>query len=274
MEPSELFVLDELPLLPGPESGRGGVAGARRPAFDGPSQGLCRPPPAPTRRHARPILWARLGASPLAVRRSRTALASTRPVAILFGCSFWFSIWNGCAAGRSRWNQFHGGLKPVEFAPGSGSPEGRTVASVSGRSADGVPGAGEVGRYASSGPLPNGLRQEHQGRPNELSRSRLPRSGVVMKTSLRIWWPRSNSSRRTGPFFSPDIPWGGDFAYAVADQLSKRGRRISALLVLDTDAEPYNSGPPPERRGFVERFSTLVSPCRQSRLGGRWRKRY
>ena len=50
---------------------------------------------------------------------------------------------------------------------------------------------------------------------------------------------------------------GGDFAYAVADQLSKRGRRISALLVLDTDAEDYDTGPPPERRGFAQRLSTL-----------------
>ncbi len=50
---------------------------------------------------------------------------------------------------------------------------------------------------------------------------------------------------------------GGDFAYAVADRLSKRGRRISSLLVLDTDAEHYNLGPPPERRGLAQRFSTL-----------------
>jgi hypothetical protein len=28
--------------------------------------------------------------------------------------------------------------------------------------------------------------------------------------------------------------------------------------VLDTDAEHYNSGPPPERRGLAQRFSTLV----------------
>ena len=50
---------------------------------------------------------------------------------------------------------------------------------------------------------------------------------------------------------------GGDFAYAVANRLSKRGRSISALLVLDTDAENYDSGPPPERRGLAQRLSTL-----------------
>jgi amino acid adenylation domain-containing protein len=50
---------------------------------------------------------------------------------------------------------------------------------------------------------------------------------------------------------------GGDFAYAVADRLSKRGRKISALLVLDTDAEPYSSDPPAERRSLAQRFSTL-----------------
>lgn len=50
---------------------------------------------------------------------------------------------------------------------------------------------------------------------------------------------------------------GGDFAYAAADQLSKRGRRIPALLVLDTDADTYDSGPPPERRGLAQRLSTL-----------------
>ena len=51
---------------------------------------------------------------------------------------------------------------------------------------------------------------------------------------------------------------GGDFAYAVAERLSKRGRRISALLVLDTDAEDYNPGSsPPQRRSLAQRFSTL-----------------
>jgi amino acid adenylation domain-containing protein len=64
--------------------------------------------------------------------------------------------------------------------------------------------------------------------------------------------------------FAPDRPillsgysLGGDFAYAVAERLSKRGRSVSALLVLDTDAEPYDTGPPAERRGLAQRVSTL-----------------
>ena len=60
-----------------------------------------------------------------------------------------------------------------------------------------------------------------------------------------------------GPILLAGYSLGGDFAYAVADRLSKRGRRVSALLVLDTDAENYSSGPPPERRGLAQRLSTL-----------------
>jgi amino acid adenylation domain-containing protein len=60
---------------------------------------------------------------------------------------------------------------------------------------------------------------------------------------------------------------GGDFAYAVADRLSKRGRRISALLVLDTDAEPYSSDPPAERRSLAQRLSTLFGLVRKRDWG-------
>ena len=60
-----------------------------------------------------------------------------------------------------------------------------------------------------------------------------------------------------GPILLAGYSLGGDFAYAIAEQLSKRGRRISALLVLDTDAEPYDSGPPAERRDLAQRVSTL-----------------
>jgi thioesterase domain-containing protein len=56
-----------------------------------------------------------------------------------------------------------------------------------------------------------------------------------------------------GPILLAGYSLGGDFA----ERLSKRGRRISALLVLDTDAEPYDSGPPAERRGLAQRVSTL-----------------
>lgn len=60
-----------------------------------------------------------------------------------------------------------------------------------------------------------------------------------------------------GPILLAGYSLGGDFAVAVADQLSKQGRRISALLVLDTDAETYDSAPPPERRSLAQRLSTL-----------------
>ena len=64
--------------------------------------------------------------------------------------------------------------------------------------------------------------------------------------------------------FAPERPvllagysLGGDFAYAVADRLTKRGRKVSALLVLDTDGEVYGPEPPPQRRGLARRVSTL-----------------
>ncbi len=108
-----------------------------------------------------------------------------------------------------------------------------------------------------AGPLSNGLVPRASG----LSRRAIPIShasrGAVTKTSLRICWPRSNVSRRTGPFFSRDTPWEETSLMLSAERLSKRGRSVSALLVLDTDAEPYDTGPPAKRRGLAQRVSTL-----------------
>lgn len=60
--------------------------------------------------------------------------------------------------------------------------------------------------------------------------------------------------------------FGGDVAYAAAERLLQRGRRIAALLILDTDAGGHDDGPR-ERRSPLRRFATFRRLVR----AGEWR---
>ena len=255
MEPSELFVLDELPLLPGRKVDEETLLAhaAQRSTFKP------RPLPPPASAHPTPRATAIVGEA--------WQLALGRP-AFQDGRSFDEAGGNSLRllllvlhlerlCGRSlSLDQFHGGLKPAEFALILDRLNEAPLPVVQ----DALPMVFLVPGKWGDTPL-------------------LARFRMACAKSIRIVptsYPDLGCLARGGfedivahlvaqiEQFAPDgaivlagYSLGGDFAYAVADQLSKRGRRISALLVLDTDAEHYNSGPPPERRGLAQRFSTF-----------------
>lgn len=62
--------------------------------------------------------------------------------------------------------------------------------------------------------------------------------------------------------------FGGDVAYAVAERLLRRGRRISGLLILDTNAVDFgDDGKPRERGKWMRRFVTLCRLTRDRQWG-------
>lgn len=255
MEPSELFVLDELPLLPGRKVDEEALlahAAQRSTVKSGPL-----PPPASA--HPTPRSTDIVGEA--------WRLALGRP-ALQDGPSFDEAGGDSLRllllvlhlerlCGRSLpLDQFHGGLKPVEFAlvldrlrerPSPAAQDALPMVFL-------VPGKwGDtplLARFRMA--CAKSIRVVPTSYPDLGCLARGGHEDIVAHLVAQI-----EQFAPDGAILLAGYSLGGDFAYAVADELSKRGRRISALLVLDTDAEPYNSGPPPERRGFVKRVTTL-----------------
>lgn len=255
MQPTQLFVLEELPLLPGRKVDEEALlAHAGRHALV-PSEISPEPTAAhPTQRSMETVneAWRRtLGRQPPEDGSSFAEAGGDSLRLLLLVLHLERSY------GRSlSLDQFHAGLRPAEFA----LVLDRLNEGPSSALQDSLPMVFLVPGKWGDTPL--------------LARFRMAcaKSIRVVPTS----YPDLGSLARGGfedivghvlaqvEEFAPDgaillagYSLGGDFAYAVADQLSKRGRRISALLVLDTDAEDYDTGPPPERRGFAQRLSTL-----------------
>lgn len=154
-------------------------------------------------------------------------------------------------------DQFHGGLKPAEFALvldrlGEGAPPViqdalPTVFLVPGKWGD-TPLLARF-RLACS----KDIRIVPTSYPDLRCLAHGDFEDIVAYLSVQI-----EQFAPEGTILLAGYSMGGDFAYAVAERLLKRGRRISALLVLDTDADDYNSeGAPPQRRSLAQRFSTL-----------------
>jgi len=255
MQPSQLFMLEELPLLPGRKIDEEALlAHAARHALA--TSVPSRPPITahPTQRSTEKVneAWRRTFGRPVPEDGSSFAEAGGDSLRLLL-----LILHLERACGRSlSLDRFHVGLRPAEFAllldrlNEAPSPEPQ----------DSLPMVFLVPGKWGDTPL-------------------LARFRMACARSLRIVptrYPDLGSLARGGfedtvahlvdqiDEFAPDgaillagYSLGGDFAYAAADQLSKRGRRIPALLVLDTDADTYDSGPPPERRGLAQRLSTL-----------------
>jgi len=255
MQPSQLFVLEELPLLPGrkiDEEALFAHAAQHAAARLSPSS-----LPAAARVTQRSIdmvskAWLRaLGRPPPQDSRSfeETGGDSLRLLLLVL------HLERLCGRSLSL-DQFHGGLKPAEFALVLDRlNEGRSpllqgtlpmVFLVPGKWGD----TPLLARFRMA--CASGIRVVPTSYPDLGCLTRGDFEDIVahLLAQIELFAPE-------GPILLAGYSLGGDFAYAVADRVSKRGRRVSALLVLDTDAENYSSGPPPQRRSLAQRLSTL-----------------
>jgi len=255
MQPSQLFVLEELPLLPGRKIDEEALlAHAAR-------QALAMSAPSPQRIVGRATqrstemvkeAWRRTFGRTVPEDGSSFAEAGGDSLRLLL---LVLHLERSCGRSLSL-DHFHAGLSPAEFALVLDRVEGAPSPELQ----DSLPMVFLVPGKWGDTPL--------------LSRFRMACARSLRVVPMR--YPDLGSLAQGGfedtvahlvaqiEEFAPDgavllagYSLGGDFAYAAADRLSKRGRRITALLVLDTDAETYESGPPPKRRGLAQRISTL-----------------
>ena len=255
MQPSHLFVLEELPLLPGRKIDEEALlAHAARHAA-----ARLSPSPAPAAAYAtqRSIdmvskAWRRaIGRPPPQDGRSFEEAGGDSLRLLLLV----LHLERLCGRSLSL-DQFHGGLKPAEFAlvldrlneGPSPDIEGALpmVFLVPGKWGD----TPLLARFRMA--CAKNIRVVPTNYPDLgcLARGGFEDIVAHLVAQIELFAPE-------GPILLAGYSMGGDFVYAVADQLSKRGRRILALLVLDTDAENYSSDPPPERHGLAQRLSTL-----------------
>ena len=256
MEPSEIFVLDELPLLPGRKVDEEALlAHAAQRSTVKPV-----PEPEPSADSARPAQHS------IDIVREGWQLALGRPS---LGDDRSFDEAGGDSlrllllilhlerlCGRSLpLDQFHGGLGPEGFAlvldrlrerPSPAHDAQPMVFLVPGKWGD----TPLLARFRMA--CARGFRIVPTSYPDLACLARGDYEDIVGHLLAQI-----ERFAPGGPILLAGYSLGGDFAYAVAERLSKRGRTVSALLVLDTDAEPYGSDPLPERRGLAQRFSTL-----------------
>ncbi|MCC8427336.1 AMP-binding protein [Reyranella aquatilis] len=255
MEPSELFVLDELPLLPGRKVDEEALLAHAA------QRSTVKPVAKPFEDSARPAQHS------IDIVREAWRLALGRPA---LGDERSFDEAGGDSlrllllvlhlerlCGRALpLDQFHGGLGPAGFArvldrlkdgPPPVSPDAQPMVFL-------VPGKwGDtplLARFRMA--CAKSIRIVPTSYPDLGGLARGGYEDIVAHLLAQI-----ERFAPDGPILLAGYSLGGDFAYAIAERLSKRGRRISALLVLDTDAEPYDSGPPAERRGLAQRVSTL-----------------
>jgi len=255
MRPSQLFVLEELPLLPGRKIDEEALlAHAARHALAAPASS---PQPIvahPTQRATETVkeAWRRTFGRPVPDDGSSFAEAGGDSLRLLL-----LVLHLERACGRSlSLDQFHVGLRPAEFAlvldrlSEAPSPELQgtlpMVFLVPGKWGD----TPHLARFRMA--CARSLRIVPMRYPDL---DRLARGGFEDTVAHLV--AQIEEFAPDGAVLLAGYSLGGDFAYAVADQLSKRGRRIPALLVLDTDAETYDPGPPAERRGLAQRLSTL-----------------
>jgi acyl-coenzyme A synthetase/AMP-(fatty) acid ligase/thioesterase domain-containing protein len=255
MQPSHLFALEELPLLPGRKVDEEALlahASRHVPATLGHAS---QPTLAqPTRRSADTVneAWRRTFGRPAPEDRSSFAEAGGDSLRLLL---LVLHLERSC--GRSLpLDQFHGGLNPTEFA----LVLDRLDEGPSSAPQDALPMVFLVPGKWGDTPLLARFRMAC-ARSIRIVPMRYPDLGCLARGGfediLSHLLAQIDEFAPDGDILLAGYSLGGDFAYALADRLSKRGRRIPALLVLDTDAETYDSGPPPERRGLVRRLSTL-----------------
>lgn len=252
MAPSELFILDELPLLPGEKVDEEAlVAHATQ-------HSTVKPGPLSPPASARPVphssdvvgeAWQLALGRPAQKGRSFDEAGGDSLRLLLLV----LHLERLC--GRSLpLDQFHGGLDPAEFAlvldrlsDGPGPQDALPMVFL-------VPGKwGDtplLARFRMA--CARDIRIVPTSFPDLRCLARGDFEDIVahLLAQIELFAPE-------GPVLLAGYSLGGDFAYAVADRLAKRGREISALLVLDTDGEVYGPEPPPERRSLVRRVSTL-----------------
>lgn len=256
MQPSHLHAIEELPLLPGRKIDEEALlAKAMRhlPIEPGP---FSPPAPArPTQRSADMVTnaWRRAFGQPPSEDGRSFDEAGGDSLRLLL-----LVLHLEQASGRAlSLDHFHGGLKPVEVALALDRLNQEQPPVI----ADALPTVFLVpGRWGDTPLLArfrmvcaNGIRIVPTSYPDLRSLARGDFEDIVAHLSAQI-----EQSAPEGAILLAGYSMGGDFAYAVADRLLKRGRRISTLLVLDTNIEDYSLGSPPrQRRSLVQRFSTL-----------------
>ena len=255
MQPSHLFVLEELPLLPGRKIDEEALlahAGRHALAASAPSSQPTTGQPTQRSNDMVNAAWQRTFGRPVPEDGRSFAEAGGDSLRLLL-----LVLHLERLCGRSLpLDQFHDGLKPAEFA----LVLDRLNEELSPVFQDALPMVFLVPGKWGDTPLLARFRMACAKSIRIVPTSYPDLGGLALggfEDIIAHLVAQIEQFAPDGAIVLAGYSLGGDFAYAVADRLSKRGRRISSLLVLDTDAENYDSGPPPERRSLAERLSTL-----------------
>jgi acyl-coenzyme A synthetase/AMP-(fatty) acid ligase/thioesterase domain-containing protein len=254
MVPSELFVLNELPLLPGRKVDEEALVAHATRRSGGKSGPLSLPAsghPTPRSTDIVGEAWQlALGRQAQNGRSFDEAGGDSLRLLLLV-----LHLERLC--GRSLpLDQFHGGLKPAEFALVLDRLSGGPSPAIQ----DGLPMVFLVPGKWGDTPLLARFRMAC-AKSIRIVPTSYPDLGRLVRGDFEDIVAHLLAQIE---LFAPERPvllagysLGGDFAYAVADRLTKRGRKVSVLLVLDTDGEVYGPESPPQRRGLARRVSTL-----------------
>ncbi len=256
MRPSRLFVIGEMPLLPGrkvDEEALLALAAGHAPTFERPL-----PPQVEARAETRwseavSTAWRRTFGRPPPQDDSRFDESGGDSLRLL---QLVFHLEKLCGQSLSL-DRFHIEMRPSQFAaaldvprdtqqdnPSSGLPR---VLLVPGRGGDDPMLAGFRVKCASS------LSIHTLAYPGLDHLSRGNFGDVVTHATAE-----AERIVPEGPITLAGYSFGGDVAYAIAQELLARGRLVSALLILDTNAADFDDIEQTRRRnGWRRRFMTL-----------------
>ncbi len=256
MQPTDIVVREDLPLLPGRKIDEDALlahAAGHASAEPGPCSAPATTRPTPRSTDMVSRAWKHAFGHPPSDEGRSFDEAGGNSLRLLL---LIFQLERSC--GRTLLlDDFHGGLKPAEFALALDRvidgqlPEAQgslpTVFLVPGRWGD----TPLLARFRMA--CANDIRIVATSYPDLRCLARGNFEDIVVHLSAQI-----EQSAPEGPILLAGYSMGGDFAYAVAGRLSRRSREIAALLVLDTNIEDAGSGGlPRQQRSLGRRFSTL-----------------
>ncbi|MDI1266246.1 MAG: AMP-binding protein [bacterium] len=257
MQPSSLFVIDELPLLPGRKIDEEALLSfADKDA-----------PPAPVPSAPHPAVHVAQRAIDMINKAWRRAIGRPPPnddrsfneaggdsLGLLL---LVLHLEQSCGQALSLDN-FHGEMKPSEFAlaldrlidgrPPAVSKELPVVFFIPGRRGD----SPRLAQFRSACAATISIYSTTYPDLRQLARGGFEDIVTHISTQIEQLAPE-------GAIGLAGYSLGGDVAYAVAGRLQRRGRQISALLILDTSAEDFSPDDQPHvRRNLARRFATLL----------------
>jgi amino acid adenylation domain-containing protein len=264
MRPSHLLAVEEMPLLPGRKVDEEALL-ARAARQSGPNSDLQSPAAASASQRSIDLVekaWRRtFGQHPRGDDRfDESGGDSLRLLQLLFHLE-------RLAGQTLTLDRFHGEMRPSEFALALEGPAARQdgVPTAGARRVFLIPGRGGddpmLAAFRSSCSEALDFRTLSYPSLRQLAYGTFDDIVAHVAAEVEAGCPQ-------GPILLAGYSFGGDVAYAVAERLRRRGRRIPALLILDTNAVDFGEDEGSrERRSLLRRFATL---CRLVRTG-EWR---